>query len=46
MDFKLTAEQEMIRKQAKDFAEKKIEPLTPEIERTGGLPYRTMGRDG
>ncbi len=35
MDFTLTAEHETIRQLAHNFAKKEIEPLVPEIERTG-----------
>jgi len=38
MDFSLTVEQEMIRKTAKEFAEKEIEPLAARIDRDDKIP--------
>jgi alkylation response protein AidB-like acyl-CoA dehydrogenase len=38
MDFNLTKEEELIRKTARDFAEKKIEPVAVEIDREDRIP--------
>jgi len=39
MNFELTKEQEMIRKEVRNFAEKEIAPRSEEMERTGEYPY-------
>lgn len=38
MDFKLSKEEQLIQKAAKEFAEKMIEPLAEEIDRTNVIP--------
>ena len=39
MDFSLTTEQEMIRREVHHFAQKEIAPRSEEIDRTGEYPY-------
>ncbi len=39
MDFELSAEQQMMRKMVRDFAEKEIRPITKEIDATGQFPW-------
>lgn len=38
MDFELTEEQKMFQKLARDFADREIEPIAEEIDRTGKIP--------
>lgn len=38
MDFKLTKEQELIQKAAREFAEKNIMPVADQIEQDGQIP--------
>lgn len=38
MDFKLTPEQEMIKKAAKEFADREIEPIAAQVEREKNMP--------
>lgn len=42
MSFQLTSEQKMIQKEVRDFAQKEIEPLAPEIEEKGEYPKDIM----
>ncbi|NLV17474.1 MAG: acyl-CoA dehydrogenase [Syntrophomonadaceae bacterium] len=42
MDFKLSKEQEMIQKAAREFAEKSIRPIAGQIEKEGMIPAEIM----
>ena len=42
MDFELTEEQQMIRKMARDFAEKEIAPIARETDAEGKFPWETL----
>jgi len=42
MDFQLTEEQEMIRKMARDFAEKEIAPIAKETDERGEFPWEVI----
>ncbi|RJQ83299.1 MAG: acyl-CoA dehydrogenase [Desulfobacteraceae bacterium] len=42
MDFDLTSEQSMIRKEVRRFAQKEIAPQAEEMERTGEYPYEII----
>jgi alkylation response protein AidB-like acyl-CoA dehydrogenase len=42
MDFKLTAEQEMIREMARDFTEKNIKPVATQFDREKRFPYENL----
>ena len=42
MDFELNAEQQMMRKMVRDFAEKEIRPVTREIDATGQFPWEVI----
>lgn len=42
MDFKLSKEEQLIQKAAKEFAEKMIEPVAEEIDRTNTVPQEIM----
>jgi len=42
MDFSLTKEQEMVRKVMREFAEKEVQPLASEIDRTEEFPWETI----
>src|SRR5512139_614840 len=42
MDFKLTAEQEMIREMARDFTEKNIKPVAAQFDREKRFPYENL----
>jgi alkylation response protein AidB-like acyl-CoA dehydrogenase len=42
MDFKLTAEQEMIRDLARDFTEKNIKPVAAQFDREKRFPYENL----
>jgi len=42
MDFELTEEQQMIRKMARDFAEKEIAPIAKETDAEGKFPWETL----
>lgn len=44
MDFRLTEEQKMVQKMARDFAEKEIEPYVKEWERKGEIPREVMDK--
>ena len=44
MDFELTEEQEMIRKMARDFAEKEIAPVAGEMDEKGEFPWELIRR--
>jgi alkylation response protein AidB-like acyl-CoA dehydrogenase len=46
MDFDLTTEQTMIRKEVRRFAQKEIVPRAEEIERTGNYPYDIIKKMG
>lgn len=49
MDFKLTKEQELIKKTAREFAEKRLAPINEEIEANHAVPleiFREMGALG
>jgi len=39
MDFRLTEEQELIRRTAREFAERELAPLAVELDRTGEFPW-------
>jgi len=39
MDLKFTAEQEMVRKTARDFAQKEVAPIAAEIDAKGEVPF-------
>ncbi|MBC7259808.1 MAG: acyl-CoA dehydrogenase [Chloroflexi bacterium] len=42
MDLKLTEEQEMIRKMAREFAEKEVAPIAAELDEKGEVPYANI----
>ena len=42
MDFKLTAEQEMIREMARDFTEKNIKPVAARFDEEKRFPYENL----
>jgi len=42
MDLELNAEQQMMRKMVRDFAEKEIRPVTKEIDATGQFPWEVI----
>jgi len=42
MDFKLTAEQEMIREMARDFTEKNIKPVAARFDKERQFPYENL----
>ncbi len=42
MDFRLTTEQEMIRKMVRDFTEKEVAPYDMEMDRTGEFPWEII----
>lgn len=44
MDFKLTEAQLMLRKVAREFAEKKVQPIAAEIDKTGRFPRETFDK--
>ncbi len=44
MDFQLTEEQQMIRKMARDFAEKEIAPVAGEMDEKGEFPWELIRR--
>ena len=44
MDFELTDEQKLFRQTLRDFADKEIEPVAPEWERTGRYPTEIVAR--
>lgn len=46
MDFKLTEREELLRKSVAEFAEREIEPLVNEMERTGEFPKPLMKKMG
>ncbi|MFQ6060123.1 MAG: acyl-CoA dehydrogenase family protein, partial [Thermoplasmata archaeon] len=46
MDFKLTEEQEMIKKMVRDFAEKEIAPLARENDERGSYPREIVDKLG
>ena len=46
MEFALTKEQEMVRKTAREFAEKEIEPIAAEIDETTEFPTDTIRKMG
>jgi len=49
MDLKLTEEQEMVRKMARDFAQKEVAPIAAEMDEKGEVPFgniKKMGRLG
>ena len=49
MDFKLTEEQELIRKNAREFAEKNVDPIAAEIDENSRHPvelFRKLGDGG
>jgi len=49
MDLKLTEEQEMVRKMARDFAQKEVAPIAAEMDAKGAVPFeniKKMGRLG
>src|SRR6059036_2322609 len=44
MDFDLSPEHEMIRRTARDFAEKEIRPVAAHVDRTGEFPKATIAK--
>src|SRR2546428_12543792 len=44
MDFELSPEHEMIRRTARDFAEKEIRPVAAHVDKTGEFPKTTIAR--
>lgn len=46
MDLKLTEEQEMIRKMARDFAEKEVAPIAAEMDEKGEVPFDNIKKMG
>ncbi len=46
MEFGLTAEQEMIRKTVREFAEREIRPVASHVDRTGEFPRDTVAKMG
>ena len=46
MDFKLTTEQEMIRKMVREFAVKEVEPLAAELDEEERFPEETIEKMG
>ncbi len=46
MDFTLSAEQQMIRDQCREFAEEEIKPHAEEMDRTGAFPYEIVRKMG
>ncbi len=46
MDFELTAEQQMMRKMVRDFADKEIRPTTREIDAAGQFPWQVIHKMG
>lgn len=46
MDFELTDEQRMLRNMVRDFAEKEVKPLAPEIDKTSEYPWQTIRKMG
>src|SRR5207245_11679207 len=44
MDFELTPEHEMIRRTARDFAEKEIRPVAAHVDKTGEFPMATIAK--
>jgi butyryl-CoA dehydrogenase len=46
MDFKLTKEQEMIRKMVREFALKEVEPIAADLDETERFPHETIEKMG
>jgi len=46
MDFTFTAEQEMIRKMVRDFAQKEVAPIAAEIDEKGEVPFANIKKMG
>jgi alkylation response protein AidB-like acyl-CoA dehydrogenase len=46
MDFKLTQEQEMLRKMLRDFGEKEVRPIAAEIDKTSEFPWEVIKKMG
>ncbi len=46
MDFKLTQEQEMLRKMLRDFGEKEVRPIAAEIDKTSEFPWDVIKKMG
>jgi butyryl-CoA dehydrogenase len=46
MDFALTAEQEMVRKMVREFAEAELRPIAADIDREGTYPEETVKKMG
>ncbi len=46
MDFKLTQEQEMLRKMLRDFGEKEVRPIAAEIDKTSEFPWDIIKKMG
>src|SRR5438876_2702671 len=44
MDFELSPEHEMIRRTARDFAEKEIRPVAAHVDKTGEFPKATIAK--
>jgi butyryl-CoA dehydrogenase len=46
MDFKLTQEQDMLRKMLRDFGEKEVRPIAAEIDKTSEFPWDVIKKMG
>ncbi len=46
MDFKLTQEQEMLKKMLRDFGEKEVRPIAAEIDKTSEFPWDVIKKMG
>ncbi len=46
MDFSLSEEQELIRRNIREFCEKELEPVAPEIDEKGEIPRRIIKKMG
>jgi len=46
MDLKLTEEQEMVRKMARDFAQKEVAPIAAEMDAKGAVPFENIKKMG
>jgi len=46
MDLKLTEEQEMVRKMARDFAQKEVAPIAAEMDEKGEVPFENIKKMG
>ena len=46
MDFELSEEAKMIQEMAREFAQKEIIPIAPEIDESGEFPLKTIKKMG